>query len=641
MTTHWAALRAERAAGPGDVASARGVSAAVAQSWRRCLAAKLDPMRDPEEPVLEARDLAIAREACAVLRRIARPELDLLFRQMSGSNYVVALGSPDGALTDVLADPSFADTAVGKVVVEGSVWTETIRGTNAMGLCLHDQAPRSVWRGEHFFHSHDHVSCLAAPVFDGEGRIAGVVDASTGSEEWHEHTMALLTLSATNIEAGLFRHDHTERRILSFHPRAEYIATVSAGLIALDADGRIAAITRRGRDILGQGPEPRGAALADLFDGAFAATALRMTAGDTATARRRAGGGLVFGCVHAGRRPAPGRAGACDAARGASARARRFDPPQAPFVAEDAALKAQMALLARAAPAGAPVHLTGESGVGKELMARHVHALSGRRGSFVPVNCAAIPADLFVAEIFGHAAGAYTGAAASGADGLAVAADGGVLFLDEVADIPAAAQAALLRFLDDGEVRRVGGRDRSKVNVQIVSATNRDLAEEVRAGRFRLDLLYRLNAVTIRLPPLRERTDFEEIVRAVLSEVSPGVAADRTLIKALRAHCWPGNIRELRNVLRLAVLCAGTETLDASAMTGILAAEPPVASDRAPVDSGACRRCAPRPIRARRCAELRRVYLRERNATAAARNLGVARSTLYQHIHDLIADARP
>jgi two-component system nitrogen regulation response regulator GlnG len=233
----------------------------------------------------------------------------------------------------------------------------------------------------------------------------------------------------------------------------------------------------------------------------------------------------------------------------------------------------------------APVHIYGESGTGKELVAEAIHQLGARTaGPFVALNTAAIPRELIESELFGHEKGAFTGAVARNI-GKFEQAHGGTLFLDEIGDMPPEAQTRLLRALQSGRIRRVGGRDEIAVDVRIIAATNRDLAPMIAAGSFREDLFYRLNVVPIQLPPLRERKgDIEPLVRHFLrqavAEGLPSRTISKETITLLEAQPWRGNVRELRNLVFRAVLFSRDERIEAEPVRQLLSdAQTEVAGD--------------------------------------------------------------
>jgi DNA-binding NtrC family response regulator len=228
--------------------------------------------------------------------------------------------------------------------------------------------------------------------------------------------------------------------------------------------------------------------------------------------------------------------------------------------------------IAKLAASDGRVLITGESGTGKELAARALHRRSGRRdGPFVPVNCAAIPEGLIESELFGHTRGAFTGAVAS-AEGLVYAANGGVLFLDEVGELPAQAQARLLRLVQEQEIRRIGSSKTVRVDVRLIAATHRDLRAMVDAGDFREDLFFRLRVLELELPPLRERgDDVLELAAAFLARLADGLAKGPLALtpdarEALRGHRWPGNVRELENAIERAVTLHEGGPIDAAAL---------------------------------------------------------------------------
>jgi transcriptional regulator with PAS, ATPase and Fis domain len=315
-------------------------------------------------------------------------------------------------------------------------------------------------------------------------------------------------------------------------------------------------------------------------------------------------------------------------------------PPQAAakpsgIIGESAALAAALALVERARRSGATVLLTGETGTGKEVLARAIHAGSARgTGPFVALNCAAFPDTLLESELFGHAKGAFTGADRA-KDGLMALADGGTLFLDEVGETSTALQAKLLRALQEREVRPVGGTRARRVDVRVIAATNRDLSGEIAHGRFRADLFWRLAVFPIRVPPLRERReDVLALARHFLAlhgarEGRPGCRLTREAEELLLAHTWPGNVRELENeILRALALSEAFETIPPERLSErlgqLLEPLPGLVCDAEPLRASLARFEA-------WC--LRRALDRSGGRRAeTARNLGLTREGLYKKL---------
>jgi DNA-binding NtrC family response regulator len=300
------------------------------------------------------------------------------------------------------------------------------------------------------------------------------------------------------------------------------------------------------------------------------------------------------------------------------------------------------ALVARAAPSDVPILVLGENGTGKELVARAIHAASARgHGPFVPMNCAAVPAELIESELFGHEKGAFTGALAQ-RRGLFEQADGGTLFLDEIGDMPAAMQAKLLRVLQDGRFTRVGGGAPLQADVRLVSATNRDVDALVAEGRFREDLLYRINTLTLATPPLRERREDVPLLVAHFAEAAarrnrwrPRSFAEDAL-GLLQRQPWRGNVRELRNVVERVLILAEGDPIGADDVRGALPgpAKPPAGSVPA---EGALRDVVDA---FERDVIRERLRLHSGHVTNAAKSLDLERSHLYKKCKQLGIDIR-
>jgi two-component system nitrogen regulation response regulator NtrX len=304
------------------------------------------------------------------------------------------------------------------------------------------------------------------------------------------------------------------------------------------------------------------------------------------------------------------------------------------MVGESSAMRQLREQVAMAAPTNGRVLIYGENGTGKELVARSIHALSRRRHApFVEINCAAIPEELIESELFGHVKGAFTGAVAD-RRGKFEAADGGTLFLDEIADMSLKTQAKVLRALQEQTVERVGGNTSVRVDVRVIAATNKDLPTEIRAGRFREDLYFRLNVIPISVPPLRERAaDVPLLAEYFMAQLSRehgrrAKSFEPAAMDALRRHPWPGNVRELRNVVeRLMIMVPGERiALSHLSMPG---SAPPVsdaliAGDGAPLALQAARE------RFEREYILRVLSDQHGNMSRTAEVLGVERSNLYR-----------
>ncbi|MGI4952561.1 MAG: sigma-54-dependent Fis family transcriptional regulator [Janthinobacterium lividum] len=581
----------------------------ISESWSRCLAIGLDPKRPPSVPVLEAPGLQRAREQSALLRRLAVGEMENLYQQIAGTNFMVSLAAPDGMLLDALCDSSFGDAAGAASIRPGAVWSEARCGTNAIGTAAQTGQAVTVHGGEHFFSRYGGLTCTAVPILGADGRLAGVLDASSDCRSRQQHTHALVSMAAAQIENGLFRECHRGSIVIAFHSRVEFLHTLGAGLLAVDPDGQVLAVNARAGFLLQGLPAVRGASFEALFRTSLANLLDGGRDGDRQRLEDR------VGSVFAARLETLPRPRVPLAARPAPSPA----PAPSGFVAQDQAVIATLRLVEAAAARKLPILIRGATGTGKEHLARHAHQASGRRGPFVPVNCAGLPDTLAEAELFGHADGAFTGARRGGAPGLVAESDGGTLFLDEIGDMKLPLQSILLRLLDDWTLRPVGGGRRRQVDVLLVAATNVDLDAAVAAGRFRADLLHRINTVEVGLPPLRRRSDFGAVARRILAEVAPDACMSDEAVAALGSRPWPGNVRELRSMLiRLTLLDPARQISGDALCTGEMV--PPVLPDAA------------RPsLRTSQAQQVRQAHRDAGgNVTETARRLGVSRNTVYR-----------
>lgn len=540
------------------------LTADIYDSWMRCISLGLDTRRAPEPEFVSPAKLRQEQQRCSLVRGLALAEMHTLHQQISGSNFMIALANADGLLLDIISDQSFNDASGAVSIRPGSVWMEQFCGTNALGTAAYLKRAIAVHGSQHFFPRYNNLTCVAAPIFAPDGELTGILDASSDCLSRQTHTQALVAMAATQIENGLFREYHRGDILIAFHNRGEYLHTLSAGLLAVDDDGKILAANRAARAMLHGLPASPGRRFVDVFRTTFSTFVDEGRRKERQSLEDEVGSQFVskientrqFPMVRAIAAPRQGQP----------------TPKQivTQFVSADRAVAENVRQVEIAAVRKLPILIRGETGTGKEEMARHAHAASRRSGQFVAVNCAALPESLIEAELFGYSEGAFTGARKGGSAGLFKEADGGTLFLDEIGDMPVALQAVLLRFLDDWTVRPVGGAKRL-IDVLLVSATNANLDQLIAKGRFRSDLLFRLNTLEVRLPSLRERSDFADIARHLLKKIAPSAELTQSAGDRLAELDWDGNIRELRNMLSRLSLDAPGGLIDGGAIEAVIA----------------------------------------------------------------------
>src|ERR1700726_1561185 len=597
----WMTLE-QRGAPPAEL-----LSADIYDSWMRCISFGLDTLRPPSPEFVSPAILRQEQQRCSLVRGLALAEMHTLHQQIAGSNFMIAFANADGLLLDIISDPSFSDASNAASIRPGTVWTESICGTNGLGTAAYLKRAIVVHGREHFFSRYNNLTCVAAPIFAPDGELAGILDASSDCMSRQAHTQALVAMAATQIENGLFREHHRGNILIAFHNRGEYLHTLSAGLLAVDNEGRILAANRAAGVLLHGLPASPGRRFADVFRTKFTTFVDEGRRKERQRLEDEVGSQFISTIENTRQFPM---------IQGVS-RPRPLLPKEVAtqFVAADPPIAGIVRRVGSAAARRMPILIRGETGTGKEQLARHAHSASGRSGAFVPVNCAALPDNLIEAELFGYAEGSFTGARRGGAVGLVKEADGGTLFLDEIGDMPVTLQAVLLRLLDDWTVRPIGGA-RAKVDVFLVSATNATLDKAILEGRFRSDLLYRLNTLEVTLPRLQDRTDFDAIVHHLLGAIDPDCEITSATIANLAARPWPGNIRELRNMLARFTLAATDGFIDEAAVGAMIGPPPHKASGS---------------LQAIQRARVLAVHSETAgNISETARRLGISRNTVYR-----------
>ncbi|MGE8373332.1 MAG: sigma-54-dependent Fis family transcriptional regulator [Pseudomonas putida] len=580
------------------------VPALILDSWRRSMELyRLDPGSQQGPRILSQSLLNECRERAELFLRIASDAVARLHERVRGADYCVLLTDAQGRTIDYRVESAIRNDCRKAGLYLGTCWSEGEEGTCGVAAVLTSKAPVTVHKRDHFRAAFIGLTCTAAPVFDPQGELLGVVDVSalqSPDDRRSQHLIRqLVEQTAREIENAFFMHSAQGHWVMRAHGTPGYVESQPDYLLAWDADGRLQAINSLARQRLvqhlGRLPEHIG----ELFD----MGQLRRV--NTSSAQRLPGLGGLYGRVSAPQQR------------------QRVQPLHQ---AQDARIEQHLRLATRVKDCNLAVLVQGETGSGKEVFARQLHQQSQRRdGPFVTLNCAAIPENLIESELFGYVAGAFTGASSKGMQGLLQQADGGTLFLDEIGDMPLNLQTRLLRVLAEGEVAPLGAARRERVDIQVICATHRDLVAMVKDGRFREDLYFRLANARFELPPLREREDCLGLIHQLLAEEAQACGVEVVLaddaLQALLVYRWPGNLRQLRQVLRYACAVSEGGQVQLQDLPQEVRGEAVVSSD-----SGVS--CPARQL-------LLDALIRHRWKPAdAARALGISRATLYRRVHE-------
>ncbi|WMT72732.1 sigma-54-dependent Fis family transcriptional regulator [Bradyrhizobium sp. Ash2021] len=597
----------------------------VAASWQRSKNhhVTVDRARAPLVPEAE---LYRHRSKHALLRNAARSALESSGTFLSDANSMMILTDPSGLIIDTQGDARVIDAGRAVHLEHGGRWSEADIGTNAIGAAMAESKPVQIRGTEHFCSEIQRWTCAAVPIHDpADGELLGVVDISGPADTFNPQSLALAVSVGHHVESVLaqsIRQDH-ENLLRYFLSKRSLWA--SDDCVVLDRRGMIVhatehalSVVRGHRKFVADGAPTQFLKAIPFDEWPLKLKEILPNASFDLVRNESSNIGAII-LLHTRRRVAVvDRSSQTENLRSTEMPRRPAVPPKPAvtgFVAHDPAVQAIVRQVETAAARKMPILIRGETGTGKEQLARHAHAASGRTGAFVPVNCAALPESLVEAELFGYAEGSFTGARRGGAVGLVKEADGGTLFLDEIGDMPVTLQAVLLRLLDDWTVRPIGGA-RAKVDVFLVSATNATLDKAILEGRFRSDLLYRLNTLEVTLPRLQDRTDFDAIVHHLLGAIDPDCEITSATIANLAMRPWPGNIRELRNMLARFTLAATDGFIDEAAV-GAMIGPPPHKTSGSLQDIQRARVLAVHSETAG-------------NISETARRLGISRNTVYR-----------
>lgn len=546
----------------------------VIRSWARCQSFLVDARADAA-PVIGCDHIEALRRDNRDLLQAAASTLAEAADLLAGTRTVMLITDSNGVVLEAAGDRATLNMARDISLACGGQWGETFAGTNGIGTALASKQPVLVQAAEHYCAGIKGWSCAGAPIHDPvDGSVVGLLDISGLKQSFSGQALALAVVAARQVEWNLARQTEAEHVRLLEACLEDSQKHVGEGLVALDARGRLLYASRKAAHLL---KASFGSDLPQLNRGTkLPIPGIGSGTGDGAGCRlpvpadwvrplildgERRGTLLVIPAAASGR-PSAGRRAVPDESD--HSRSRFAD-----IVGESDSLRMVIGQGERLAPLPVPILIEGETGVGKELFARAIHGHSAAAGGpFVPFNCGAVSREMLGSELFGYVRGAFTGAAAEGRTGRFELADGGTLCLDEIGELPLDLQPYLLRVLEEGVLYRIGDNVPRRVSVRLLAMTNRNLRQEVVAGRFRRDLYHRLAVTALRVPPLRDRHG--DIPR-LISHFN-GLLAQRhsrapvrftaAALDLLQRYDWPGNVRELRNAVERAVLLSTSGSID-------------------------------------------------------------------------------
>lgn len=530
----------------------------IERSWQRC---RDSGLLHSSEPIIDVQNVQVLSENveqhAQLLSTTQQKVLPFYDSLLANSNCLITLASPSGHVLNSWGEQRFFAQHQPRVFQNGVNWKESLIGTNAIGTAIETGSIVQVFHDEHFLSSNRFMTGSAAPLFDAERKMTGVLSIASDAYIPSSHTLGMVKLMSQAIENQLivskFHRDHF---LLWFNTSPENIDSQWSSLIVFNEQGIIVSANRRAEIVLGQDLALQSLEL--LFD-----IKLEKLLAHPSFTPAEIRSKEKFGYYAMTIPPSIPVGRKIDFRETSVARTQKNVTTPIDLQKLDTGdpqLAKAIKQVSRLINKDIPILIHGETGVGKEVFVNAIHQSSQRKHSpLIAVNCAAIPPDLVESELFGYEKGAFTGANQKGSIGLIRKADKGTLFLDELGDMPLNVQARLLRVLQERTVTPLGSTIAYPVDFKLVSATNRNLKNDVQQGTFRQDLYYRVTGLNLSLPSLRDRSDKEALVQLLLKKynessqvmkVAPGV------LELFCQHPWPGNIRQMVSVIQIAAAMA-------------------------------------------------------------------------------------
>ncbi|MBP6225826.1 MAG: sigma-54-dependent Fis family transcriptional regulator [Rhizobacter sp.] len=626
----------------GEVCGSDAIRRLIDDSWRRCQSAQVDPGRDKAPPALAEDALHTLLSEHDELLNAGTSVMAHARQFLDETGTVMVLTTNDGVVLNLEGDPATAAAAAERIrMIPGSSWSEATVGTNAIGTALAIGQPVQIHSAEHYCAGIKRWTCSATVVRDPyNNSILGAIDVSGLNATYNRHSLALVVTTASRIESRLARREMELRYRLLELCVSRLGRSTNDGVILLDRRGNPIKVSDKAQAALsalnaaGKSTSPINLSTLKIptsFKSAAAENLPDWISRDWLEPIVENGQKLGSILTIPNRStPVTLRSVETISAKSTCLKNEAFER----VIGKAPKLLEVIECAQRLSKSSVPLLLLGETGVGKDVFARAIHETSAaREAPFVALNCGGFSRELLTSELFGYADGSFTGARRGGMIGKIEAASGGTLFLDEIGEMPIDLQPHFLRVLEDGAIFRIGENKPRNVSFRLVAATNRDLRKEVAEGRFRMDLFYRIAVATINIPPLRERAeDIQLIADFLLDKLSQQHAVFRPVLDpealdCLSRHAWPGNIRELRNVLERALLMSSDTVITKESLPHEV---------RFAETAGVQRLTSvPQEGELKRLEQVEKdtiISMIERqsgNMTAVARELGIAKSTLY------------
>ncbi len=553
----------------------------IAQSWYRCREAEVDPYLEKYRLVLNELELNELMEKKRNLIETSKIFYGKIYDFVVGLGYFLLLTDEMGYVLDIIGDDDVIAAAADINLVKGSCQAENQVGTNGIGTALAINAPIQVSGAEHYLKTLHSWTCSAAPIYDHKNKLIGALQLSGPCSKSSQHTLGIVIGAVEAIRNQLIILERNRELILLNNQLNNIFLSVTDGIIVTDNVGliiKINPVTETIFSINDQAMEDQS--IMDCFEKSTIIqemlTSGSVYQGHELIAKTQNGS---IRCLSSGKvirdkfGNVTGSVVFLKPINKVKNIVNHYSGSHATFhfkdiIGQDQQLLKAIELARIAAKNESNVLLQGDSGTGKEVFAHAIHNLSCRQdGPFLAINCGAIPRELIGSELFGYEGGAFTGAKAGGRPGKFELATGGTLLLDEIGEMPLEHQVSLLRVLQDKNITRIGGNKTMMVDVRIICASNKNLQLEVARGNFRNDLFFRLNVINISLPPLRERReDIPLLVNVFLKDICKKMgfalpSIDPEVLPYLKQYDWPGNIRELQNVIERMIDYANGENI--------------------------------------------------------------------------------